>query len=65
MKLIEALQIAESCGLSTVGEAVKNIEIHAMSLFIYEDLPLELAQLEFEARGFDENTTISEAMKQL
>ena len=65
MKLIEALQIAESCGLSTVGEAVKNIEIHAMSLFIYEDLPLELARLEFEARAFDENTTISEAMKQL
>ena len=65
MKLIEALEIAEACGLSTVGEAVKNIKFHAMSLFSYKDLPLELAQLESEASSFDENVTVSEAIKQL
>jgi len=62
MRLIEALKMAEACGLSTVGEAVMNIELHAGSLFPYQDLPLELAQLESEASAFDENVRVKEAI---
>ena len=65
MRLIEALNIAKACGLNTVGEAVMNINLHAVSLFPFEDLPLELEQLESEAKSFDKDALISEAMKQL
>jgi len=63
MRLIEALNIAKACGLNTVGEAVMNINLHAVSLFPFEDLPLELEQLESEAKSFDKDALISEAMK--
>ena len=65
MKLIEALNIAKACGLNTVGEAVMNIRLHAVSLFPFEDLPSEFEQLESEVKSFDKDTLISEAMKQL
>jgi hypothetical protein len=65
MRLIEALNIAKACGLNTVGEAVMNISLHAVSLFPFEDLPSEFEQLESEAKSFDKDTLISEAMKQL
>ena len=56
--------MAEECGLSTVGEAVMNIELHAGSLFPYQDVPLELYQLETEANGYDPDCPISKALKQ-
>lgn len=43
MKLIEALNIAKACGLNTVGEAVMNIRLHAVSLFPFEDLPSRIS----------------------
>jgi hypothetical protein len=65
MKLIEALKMAESCGLSTIGEAVLNITLHAGSLFPYQGVLLALHQLEAEASGFDPNYPISKAIKQV
>lgn len=45
MKIQKALEIAYDCGLETVGEAICNIEIHALSLFSYTDIGKELNEL--------------------
>lgn len=42
MKLKEACDIADSCGLETLGEAYMNIEIHSPSLFPYAEIEKEL-----------------------
>lgn len=33
MKLFECIKIGKACGLTTLGEAYDNIDIHAMNLF--------------------------------
>lgn len=58
MKLQRALEIARSCGLDTVGEAILNIELHSSSLFTYSELDAELKELYAEAEGIDINTPI-------
>lgn len=45
MKLKEACELAEACGLSTVGEAINNVTIHATSLFPYNMIDREIAEL--------------------
>lgn len=45
MKLKEACELAEACGLSTVGEAIDNVTIHATSLFPYNMINREIAEL--------------------
>lgn len=45
MKLQEALETARDCGLETAGEAIRNIEIHAGSLFSLYDTEKELKEL--------------------
>lgn len=45
MKLKVACEIAESCGLSTIGEAVDNIEHMVMSLFVYKDIPTQIEEI--------------------
>ncbi|MBC8437159.1 hypothetical protein H8D85_02425 [bacterium] len=42
MTLIEACKIAKEGGLKTIGEAVDNIELIAMSIFPYKDIPEEM-----------------------
>ena len=37
--------MAKHCGLKTIGEAVDNIEHHAMSIFKYEDINQELNEM--------------------
>lgn len=46
MKLKEACDIADACGLETLGEAYMNIEIHSPSLFPYAEIERELQELE-------------------
>ena len=48
MKLINALEIGNECGLETVGESIYNIEIHAGNLFSYSEINKELAELQSE-----------------
>lgn len=48
MKLKEAVDLGRACGLRTVEECVRNVHIHCMSLFIYEDVPGELNELDKE-----------------
>ena len=43
MKIQKALKIGNNCGLETVGEAILNIKIHAISLF--DDSNKELNEL--------------------
>tara|TARA_Y100000310_G_scaffold278398_1_gene296827 strand:+ start:308 stop:526 length:219 start_codon:yes stop_codon:yes gene_type:complete len=45
MKFKEALEMGMDCGLSTVQEAVRNIEIHSVNFFIYEKIRAELKEL--------------------
>lgn len=45
MKLIKALEIANECGLTTVNEALLNIDIHAMSIFKYDDIQKEVSEM--------------------
>lgn len=45
MKIFEAIELANDCGLETLGEAVYNVEIHANQLFSNSDLQKELDEL--------------------
>lgn len=52
MKVKEACEIAENCGLETIGEAIFNIELHAISLFPYDALNKELTELHEDAKNY-------------
>ena len=58
MKLREACEIAEEVGLSTVGEAVLNIEMHAGMFWSYDDMIGELNELVKEADAYTDDTSI-------
>jgi hypothetical protein len=45
MKLLNAIEIAQSCGLETVGEAIYNIKIHLGNLFNYGEENKEYNEL--------------------
>lgn len=45
MKLKKARQIGKVCGLSTDEECFLNIELHCMSLFVYDEIDKELDEL--------------------
>lgn len=45
MKLKDALEIGQECGLTDVGEAVLNIQMHAMNIFTYGEEKQELEEL--------------------
>lgn len=64
MKLKTCLEIAEDCGLETVGEALFNIELHATSLFPYSEINKELAELHlaFEAAKISTETKVEEIL---
>lgn len=52
MKVKEACAIAEDCGLETIGEAILNIQIHAISIFSYDELDKELNELYEDAKNY-------------
>ena len=45
MKYARAKEIGHECGLATAMEIVGNIHIHCMSLFLWEKVSEELAEL--------------------
>ena len=49
MKLKEALEIGIDCGLETARECIRNIQIHAPSLFLYSEISKEIDELYNEA----------------
>lgn len=58
MKLKEACELAECCGLETIKEAVLNVEIHATSLFSYDEIDRELDELYKELENYDMKASI-------
>ena len=48
MKLKDACEIAIDCGLDMTGEALMNIEIHAISIFPYDKINEEITELRSE-----------------
>ena len=45
MTLQKCLELGKECGLTTLDECVRNVEIHSGSLFKYDDLENELTEL--------------------
>ena len=62
MKLKEACDIGYACGLSTVDEAILNVEIHCSNIFSYGDATLELYELHEEAKPYLNKNTVRSAM---
>lgn len=62
MTLKDALEMGIDCGLTTVGEAILNIEFHSPSLFSYTEIENELSELraEFLGSGYTPHTLITE-----
>lgn len=71
MKLLAALEIGEDCGLMTVGEAIRNVGIHATSIFIWDKINSEMEELwnDYENKlkplGFRRSSSILEAIEAL
>ncbi len=51
MKLKEACELAFTCGLNTVDEAVANVDHLATRIFEWKNMNKELAELYKEAEG--------------
>ena len=62
MKVKEACEIAEDCGLETIHEAIRNIQIHAGCLFSYKELDKELKELYEDVENYNENDPIIAAL---
>ena len=60
IKLINALEIGNDCGLTTIGEALLNMRLHAMNIFNYQEETEELTEMytEFKDSGFTEDDLI-------
>lgn len=68
MTLQTCLDIGVDCGLDTIGEALFNIELHAICIFDYSTLNEELNQLKEEANkvyiraNFSDESSIQEVI---
>ena len=58
MKVREACEIADECGLETIGEAIFNIQLHAISLFSYDELNEELNELYEDAKNYHMDASV-------
>lgn len=69
MKLRECLELGRKCGLTDVGEAYLNVEMHMTMLFDYDCMADEMNELTLEYNDLynnkilDANTTIEDALK--
>jgi hypothetical protein len=65
MRFKDALEMGVGCGLSTVQEAIKNIEIHSMNFFISEKIRAELKELyeTWDEHGCPEAMPIARALE--
>lgn len=63
MTLLKACEIAQACTLTTVGEAVHHIMLHAINILDYDKITEELEELIKEAQTYPENTPIAKILK--
>ena len=59
MKLKEALEIGIDGGLETVRECIRNINIHAPSMFLYSEINKELNELYTETEELVSKTNFT------
>ena len=64
MKLKAALELGMACELTSLEEAIRNVEIHHLSLFSYEEMTEEFEELykDWNASEFPKEMTIEEAL---
>ena len=60
MTLKMCLEIGLDCGLETVGEALYNIDLHAMNIFDYSKIVIELEHLKLQADDLYSKTNFTE-----
>lgn len=65
MKLKNACDIAVGCSLETIEEAIRNIEIHAPSLFGWSEINYELKELMADAQDYKGNEKIVDIFPEL
>ena len=58
MTMRSACEMARFCGLSTVGEALTNVQLHALNLFPYGQMNETLLALEREFAEYAPDTLI-------
>ena len=46
MKLKECLELGKACGLTTWEECYDNVDLHAMSIFKYDEINKEILELQ-------------------
>ena len=63
MKLKEALEIGIDCGLETVDESLRNIQIHSSGLFAYAEIDKELNELVSERNNLFSKTNFTDESK--
>lgn len=69
MKLEDCLYIGRECGLSTVGEAVLNVMLHAVNIFSYSDINEQLEELYkdkdevYSRSSFTDNSKITQVLE--
>ena len=59
MEFYKALKLSDECGLQLIGEALSNVDIHAMQLFLYSEIENEIAQLSSEWNTVKMNTNFT------
>lgn len=59
MTLKTCLEIGLDCGLETIGEAVYNIDLHAMSIFDYKTMNQEILHLYKEVEDLYNKTNFT------
>lgn len=67
MKLKDALLIGKDCELTTLDEAMYNIQLHSMNIFSYSEEEVELQELyiEYKKSKFTLDMTIDECLEKL
>ena len=65
MLMKEACEIGVACGLETLGEAVLNIKIHHVNLFLNEEIQKEIGELEEDMNKYNQDDKIVDVFPDL
>lgn len=55
MTLKSSCELGLECGLETVGEALRNVDLHILSLVKYSEINAEIEELNHDIRKFRNN----------
>ena len=60
MKLKKAIRIGRDCGLKSVNECIRNIEIHSLNLFPSQKIDNELSELTLDIEKISKEYEVPE-----